>query len=79
MTTVLLDKELREKLKDLEHEIILTDESGQKIGRYVPEAEYMKMLYERAKLKLSDEELEKARREAGGRSTAEVLERLSQS
>lgn len=76
MTTVTVDKELCAKLKDFDHEVIITDEMGQKVGRFFPEAEYIKLLYDRARCMVTDEELERARREPGGRTTAEVLERL---
>lgn len=76
MTTVMIDEGLRAKLKDFDHEVILTDESGQKVGRFLPEAEYMKMLYDRARLMVTDEELERARNEPGGSTLAEIWERL---
>ena len=78
MTTVIIDKDLREKLQDLEHEVKFCDESGRTVGRYLPEAEYTKLLYERARNMFSDEELEKAAREPGGISTAQLLARLEQ-
>lgn len=77
MTTVVVDKELREKLNGFEHEVIFCDESGQTVGRFLPESEYMKMLYERARHMFTDEELEAARRPQREYTTAEVIEHLN--
>jgi hypothetical protein len=78
MPTVVVDKELREKLKDLDHEVVFCDEGGKTVGRYLPEAEYMKMLYERARHMFSDVELNAVSQEPGGFTTAEVLGHLNQ-
>jgi CRISPR/Cas system-associated endonuclease Cas1 len=77
MTTVVVDKELRDKLNGFEHEVIFCDESGQPVGRFLPESEYMKMLYERARHMFTDEELEAARRPQREYTTAEVIEHLN--
>jgi hypothetical protein len=77
MTTIIIDDVLRERIKDLEHEAIFRDESGRNVGRFVPEAEYMKLLYQHAQQLFDDEELDRAAAEPGGKTTAEVLERLS--
>lgn len=63
MTTVVVDDDLREKLNGFEHEVVFCDESGTPVGRFLPESEYMKMLYERARHIFSDEELDAARQE----------------
>ena len=76
MTTVIVDKELRDKLNGFEHEVIFCDESGRPVGRFLPESEYMKMLYERARHMVTDEELDRAEKESGGRSLAEILNDL---
>jgi hypothetical protein len=75
MTTVVVDKELREKLKGFEHTVTFCDESGKPVGRFLPESEYMKMLYERAKHMFITEELERARNEPG-RPLADILRDL---
>jgi hypothetical protein len=77
MTTVIVDKELTDKLKAIEHKAVLCDESGSTVGWFLPEAEYMKKMYERARQMFTDEELERARRQPGGFTTAEVLEHLN--
>ena len=75
MTTVVIDKELREKLKGFDHEVIFCDESGRPVGRFLPESEYMKMLHERARHMVTDEELERAKKEPG-RPLADILRDL---
>jgi hypothetical protein len=76
MTTIVVDKELREKLRSLGREVPLCDETGSTIGWFLPEAEYMKVLYERAKNMFTDEELERAEKQAGGRPLADILSDL---
>jgi CRISPR/Cas system-associated endonuclease Cas1 len=77
MTTVVVDKELRDKLNGFDHEVIFCDESGQPVGRFLPQSEYMKILYERARHMFTDEELEAARRPQREYTTAEVIEHLN--
>ncbi|HLJ12791.1 MAG TPA: hypothetical protein VKU82_16460 [Planctomycetaceae bacterium] len=79
MTTIVIDKLLREKLRDLEHEVEFRDEDGRTVGRFLPEAEYMKLLYERARHLFTDEEIETARQEPGGKPLSEILGRLQKS
>ncbi len=77
MTTVIVDKELREKLNGFEHEVVFCDESGQPVGRFLPQSEYMMILYERARHMFTEEELEVARKAPGKHTTAEVIEYLN--
>ena len=39
MTTVVVDKEQRDKLNGFEHEVVFCDESGLSVGRFFPESE----------------------------------------
>jgi len=73
MTAIVVDKELREKLQKLGHEVPLCDESGSTLGWFLPEAEYMKVLYDRARQMFTDEELDRAEKETGGRPLADIL------
>jgi hypothetical protein len=77
MTMIVVDKELREKLKDMDHELVFRDEAGQTLGRYIPEADYMKMLYSQARHLFREEDLEKARQQKEEFTTAEVLDYLN--
>ena len=47
------------------------------VGRYLPEAEYVEMLYRLAHNMFDEKELDEASRQAGGYTTAQVLEYLS--
>lgn len=76
MTTVIVDKELREKLNGFEHEVVFCDESGRPMGRFLPEASFMKVLYERAGHMVTDDELDRAEKESGGRALPEILNDL---
>lgn len=76
MTAIVVDRELREKLQKLGHGVPLCDETGSTLGWFLPESEYMKVLYERARHLVADEELDMAEKETGGRPLAEILEGL---
>lgn len=49
---------------------------GKVIGHYIPEDEYVKMLYATYKCDLSEEEIERRRNETGGCSLEEIWKRL---
>ncbi len=60
------------------HQLELCDPAGQTIGYFVPLVQYTSELYAWARTQLTDEELNRRKLEPDGRSTAEVLERLSE-
>lgn len=72
MERLTLDASASAGLRGLTSECELLDEVGKPLGLFVPMAD----LYEWARSQFTDEELEAARREPGGRTTAEVLARL---
>jgi hypothetical protein len=76
MSKVTLDQSLRAKLNNLDAEVEFCDESGQTVGYFVPADWHRRLLYAWANAQFTDEELEKARRQPGGRSLAEILARL---
>lgn len=76
MTAIVVDNDLREKLRKLGHEVPLCDETGSTLGWFLPEAEYMKILYERARHIVTDEELDRAEKEPHGRPLADILNDL---
>jgi hypothetical protein len=73
MSRVTLDQSLRSKLNDLESQTEICDEAGQIVGYYVPATWHRKMLYAWAKIQFTDDELEMARQQAGGRSLSAIL------
>jgi hypothetical protein len=76
MTRVVADQELRSKLHGLDSHVEVHDESGRPLGHYLPEADYHELLYAWARSLFTDEQIQKARAEPGGLTTAEVLARL---
>jgi hypothetical protein len=65
----------------LSQELEICDPSGQTLGRFLPEALYHKLVYALAAAQrppLSPEEVERRRKETGGRSLSEIWQRLGQ-
>jgi hypothetical protein len=75
MRKITLDDDLRAKLGDLNDEIALCDAAGNVVACVVPPG-HREMLYDLAAALFDDEELERAEREEGGKTTAEVLAHL---
>ncbi|HWE35005.1 MAG TPA: hypothetical protein VG406_00420, partial [Isosphaeraceae bacterium] len=57
----------------------LRDESGRTLGHFLPEEDYRRLLLASAEAHLTDEALERARCEPGGRTLAEIWGRLGRS
>jgi hypothetical protein len=79
MNKVVVQATVRSQLHDLDSELELCDESGRTLGYFVPASEVEARHYEWARAQFTDEELERARGEPGGRTTAEILARLGRS
>jgi hypothetical protein len=54
------------------------DESGRTLGFFVPAPDQLGPVYDWARAEFTEEEIERARREPRGRTTDEVLSRLSE-
>lgn len=83
MSTVILDDDLKTKLNGLTQHVELRDASGKTVGRCIPEDEYLRMLYNEAKLAFALQEAEEAAKGivrkwdgTNGKTTAEVLANL---
>ena len=76
MTRVVVDASLQVKLPQVDSSFEFCDESGRTLGYYVPAADQLRPLYDRARAAFTDEEIERARREPRGPTTVEVLSRL---
>lgn len=83
MSAILLDDDLKAKLNGLTHHIELRDASGKTVARCIPEDEYMRMLYNEAKLAFALEEAEEAAKGivrkwdgTNGKTTAEAIASL---
>ena len=60
MGTVILDEALRARLNGMNETLEVRDERGKLVGRFVPEEEYMRLLYDWAKAEFAREEAEDA-------------------
>jgi hypothetical protein len=76
MTKIICENVLQLQLEDLKKEIEVCDKSGRILGRFLPEAVYGRLTKALADQEFTDEELTAAEQQPGGRTTAEVLERL---
>lgn len=75
---VTLDDSLRGMLNGCQEEVEFIDESGRPVGHFLPQDVYQKMLYAwvESQCPFSKEELERRRRETGGRSLKEIWKDL---
>jgi hypothetical protein len=76
MSKLILDEALREKLNGLESTVEVYTEADQPVGYFVPRDEYLKLFYAWANAQVTDEELERADQEPGGRTLAEIWKSL---
>ncbi len=75
MRKITLDDDLRAKLGDMSEEVALCDAAGNVVA-YIMTPGHREALYSLASDLFTDEELERAEREEGGMTTAQVLEHL---
>ena len=73
MGKIVLDDALKAKLNGLNQTVQVEDASGLAVGQFVPQEEYLKLLYAWAKAEVTDEELDRASREPGGMTLAEFM------
>ena len=83
MSAILLDDDLKSKLNGLKQQLEVRDASGTRVGWFVPEEAYMRLLYDQAKAAFAQEEAEEAAKGivrkwdgTNGRTTAEVIASL---
>ena len=79
MSKIVLDADLRAKLNGLNEQVEFCDGTGATLGRFVPEAEYRRLLYACLKDQISDEELVRLRNQPGGRPLKEIWQSLGRS
>jgi hypothetical protein len=75
MNRIVLEESILEKLRDLD-EVELCDRSGKRIGHFVSDDLFRRLLYDWANAQVSDEELDRRRQQPGGRTLAEIWARL---
>jgi hypothetical protein len=80
MSTAVLDSEKRITLTTLDQMMEIKKSDGQVVGRYVPEAEYKKLLYAwvESQSPLSKEALKQRSQEKGVHTLQEIWKRLGQ-
>ena len=78
MGKLTLDSELRSKLNGLNAPMEVCDETGHSVGHFLPHPLYEDLFYTAlaAESPHSKEELKRRHRESGGRSLAEIWQRL---
>jgi hypothetical protein len=69
MTRVVVDAEIRRKLRDLTEALQFTDESGKVLGHYTP----VESSDPRLQPQISEEEIQRRLRQGGGRTLAEII------
>lgn len=72
MQPVILDDVLRARLNGLNEPVLVNEPTGETVGCFIPQEDYLKYLYLLAQHAVSDEELESATGETGGRTLAEM-------
>ena len=78
MSQVMMSAEQRSHLQATNGEAELLDEDGQLLGYFVPPQLHRELILTWSRAHVSDEELDRARREPGGRSLHEILADLKQ-
>jgi hypothetical protein len=76
MTRITVNDDLVGQLGLKREEAELCDSSGRRLGYFIPDAVYRQLVCRWANAQVSDEELERCRRETESLTTAEVLEHL---
>jgi hypothetical protein len=76
MNKVIVDSDIRSKLNGLASQLELCDEAGNTLGHFVPPGLYKEMLSAWLNARVTDEELERASQEPGGRTLAEIWKSL---
>ena len=76
MNAITLDGELRARLNGLNQQMMITDENGTLVGFFLPAQDYQKLMLEALKIPLSDEEIERRRKETTGSPLVEIWQRL---
>jgi hypothetical protein len=76
MTQIQIDPALQQQLNGTTNPVALCDASGRILGHFLPEPEYMRMLYASFKSPLSDEELARRESEPGEYTLDEIWKLL---
>lgn len=78
MTKVTVDETLRSRLNGLNEQVVLCDETGRTLGHFLPADVYRELLVAWSEDQISEEELDRRRREPRGRTLSEIWKSLEQ-
>jgi hypothetical protein len=79
MGKIIIDESLRNQLSQAQEEMELLDQKGGQVGFFFPSQVYLKLMRAWARAEFADDQdLQNARKEPGGMTTAEVLQHLKQ-
>ena len=78
MSKLILDAELRSRLNGLNEQLELCADDGTILGRFVPEADFQRLVYARLRSHHTDAEVEELDRQTGGSTLQEIWQRLGQ-
>ena len=78
MTKLVMDDVLRKRLRNLDEEVEVCDESGATVGRFIPEEMFRRLVIEWAFAQTTPEELQQRLNEPGGSSLSEIWKDLGQ-
>jgi hypothetical protein len=76
VNAITLDNELRARLNGLDQQLMFTDENGNPVGFFLPAQDYRKLMLNSMQIPLSEEEIQKRRKEKTGSSLQEIWDRL---
>jgi hypothetical protein len=76
MVRVTIDDKVAASLAVAREQVELRDESGQRVGYFLPPAVHERLLYDWAESRISEGEIKAARDEMGGATLAELWDRL---
>lgn len=76
MSKVIVDDALKSQLQGLESATEFCSPEGRPLGYFVTVAEYMDLLYARARERFTPDQIEQLRRQEGGRTLAEIMRDL---
>ena len=78
MTQIQIDPALQQQLNGTTNPVALCDASGRILGHFLPEPEYLRMLYATIKCPLSEEEIARREAEPGEYTLEEIWKELGQ-
>ena len=78
MTKLVMDEVLRQRLRNLDEEVEVCDESGATVGRFIPEEMFRRLVIEWAFAQTTADELQQRLEEPGGSSLSQIWNELGQ-